>query len=177
MVFSLWQTPWAPWDPQTLKWVLWVFHRLRIETFFSSIILCFSCEQTWFNSNNWTSKISSRKKCIWGRERFSSKILLFSICFYLVLPLPSREGIQCNSFAHIMASGGLFLLVFDRYHLFTNGINCLSAESTEPEQIQTIWVSHFQSWLFYSTWLSLLGLLSVEQVVCMTSSLVSLTYS
>lgn len=113
--------------------------------FFSSIILCFSCGQTWLNSNNWTSKISSRKKCIWGRERFFSKILLFSICFYLVLPLPSREGVQCNSFAHIMASSGLFLLVFDHCHLFTNGINCLSAESTEPEQIQTIWVSHFQS--------------------------------
>lgn len=60
----------------------------------------------------------------------------FSVCFYLVLPPPSGEGVQRNSFAHIMASGGLFLLVFDRCHLFTNGINCLSAASTEPEQIQ-----------------------------------------
>lgn len=113
-----------------------------------------------------------------GQGEVFSKILLFSICFYLVLPLPSREGVQRNSFVHIMASGGLFLLVFDRCHLFINGINCLSAASTEPEQIQNnLGVSFPALAVDLSTWLLPLGLLSVKQVVCMTSSLVSLMYS
>lgn len=73
---------------------------------------------------------------LFGAGRGFFQNISFSVCFYLVLPPPSREGVQRNSFAGIMASGGLFLLVFDRCHLFTNGINCLSAASAEPEQIQ-----------------------------------------
>lgn len=75
-------------------------------------------------------------RTLFGAWRGFFQNISFSICFYLVLPPPSREGVQCNRFASIMASGGLFLLVFDCCHLFTNGINCLSAASTEPEQIQ-----------------------------------------
>lgn len=133
--------PCYTWDPQTLKWVLRVFHRLRIETFFSSIILCFSCEQTWLNSYNWTSKISSRKKCIWGRERFFPKYFFFSVCFYLVLPLPSREGVQCNSFAHVISSGGLLIAAICSLLALTVYL----LHQLNQSKSRKIWVSHFQA--------------------------------
>lgn len=134
------------------------------------------------NSNNWTSKISNRKKCIWGRERFFPKYFFFSICFYLVLPLPSREGLQRNSFAHIMASGGLFLLVFDRCHLFTNSINCLSTAPTEPEQIQNNLCVSFpglavELYLAFATWFAFCRTRCLhDQLTCFTNIFLATAY-
>lgn len=119
---------------------------------------------------------------MWGRERFSPKYFFFSVCFYLVLPPPSREGVQCNRFAHIMASDGLFLLVFDWCHLFTNGINCLSAPSTEPEQIQNNLGVSFpglavELWLAFATWFAFCQTSCLhDQLTCFTDIFLAKTY-
>lgn len=120
---------------------------------------------------------------VFGTGRgFFPKYLFFSICFYLVLPLPSREGVQCNSFPHIMASGGLFLLVFDRCHLFTNGINCLSAASTEPEQIQNNLGVSFPAlavelYLAFATWFAFCRTSCLhDQLTCFTNIFLATAY-